>query len=163
MLTDEIKRYTERSVLCWLATCSRQGEPNVSPKEMFTYTDDYTLLIAHIASPNSIKNILENPQVCVSLVDLFVQKGFKLIGRARLIFPHEDEFAREAQRFIAKFGEGYPIRALIEIKVQRTERIIAPNYYLKPGTTEESQVQEALRTYGVQLPTNKCPDLENSH
>lgn len=163
MLNDEIKQYIGRSVLCWLATCNRQGEPNVSPKEMFTYTDDHTLLIAHIASPNSVKNIRENPRVCVSMVDIFVQKGFKLMGKARLIFPDEHEFAEKAHRFIARFGEGYPIRALIEITVQRTERIIAPNYILKPGTTEESQVREALRTYSVQLSNSGFPGFENSH
>ncbi|MFK5037181.1 pyridoxamine 5'-phosphate oxidase family protein, partial [Klebsiella pneumoniae] len=71
MITEEVKNYIDKSVLCWLATSNRQNEPNVSPKEIFTYKDDKTLLIANIASPNSIANINENPNVCVSFVDIF--------------------------------------------------------------------------------------------
>lgn len=57
MITDEVKEYIEKSVLCWLATCNNEGIPNVSPKEMFTYFDSNTLLIANIISPNSVENI----------------------------------------------------------------------------------------------------------
>jgi predicted pyridoxine 5'-phosphate oxidase superfamily flavin-nucleotide-binding protein len=85
MITNEVKKYIDNSVLCWLATCSKDGEPNVSPKEMFTYKDENTLLIANIASPSSIANIQENPKVCVSFVEVFVQKGFKIKGNAIII------------------------------------------------------------------------------
>ncbi len=37
MLTSDIKKYIDQSVLCWLATVSKDGIPNVSPKEIFTY------------------------------------------------------------------------------------------------------------------------------
>jgi predicted pyridoxine 5'-phosphate oxidase superfamily flavin-nucleotide-binding protein len=36
MITDDVKKYIDQSVLCWLATSNAQNEPNVSPKEMFT-------------------------------------------------------------------------------------------------------------------------------
>lgn len=152
MLTTEIKNYIDRSVLCWLATCNNKMQPNVSPKEMFRSHDDQTLLIAHIASPVSVKNILENPLVCVSFVDVFVQKGFKLIGSATLIYPADESFALKAGPFRQKYGTDYPIRCLIEVKVARVERIMAPNYQLFPGTTEEDQITQALRTYGVRRP-----------
>ncbi|MCB0658923.1 MAG: pyridoxamine 5'-phosphate oxidase family protein, partial [Saprospiraceae bacterium] len=31
-LTSDVKKYLDRSVLCWLATISPDGSPNVSPK-----------------------------------------------------------------------------------------------------------------------------------
>ncbi len=76
MLNQEVKKYIDKSVLCWLATSNEDNEPNVSPKEVFTYRDEKTLLIGDIASPNSVKNIKSNPIVCVSFVEIFVQKGF---------------------------------------------------------------------------------------
>jgi len=102
MLTEEIKKYIDKSVLCWLATCNKDGEPNVSPKEMFTWQDEQTLLIAHIASPNSVANIRNNPNVCVSFVDVFVQKGFKLKGRARIIEKEHDAFPQKVKHLTKK-------------------------------------------------------------
>lgn len=37
IITNEIKKYIDQSVLCWLATVSTDGVPNVSPKEIFSY------------------------------------------------------------------------------------------------------------------------------
>jgi len=45
------------SVLCWLATVDAQGQPHVSPKEVFAVFDEQHLVIAHIASPTSVKNV----------------------------------------------------------------------------------------------------------
>jgi hypothetical protein len=38
--TPEIRAAVHRSVLCWLATTDANGQPNVSPKEIFALTDD---------------------------------------------------------------------------------------------------------------------------
>ena len=65
MFNLEVIKYIEQSVLCWLATSDRDNFPNVSPKEMFTHFEENKLLIANIASPNSIANINVNNKVCV--------------------------------------------------------------------------------------------------
>jgi predicted pyridoxine 5'-phosphate oxidase superfamily flavin-nucleotide-binding protein len=77
MLSPDLKAYIERSVLCWLGTVDDCGNPNVSPKEVFCAWGEDLILIANIASPESEKNIRSWPEVCVSFVDVFVQKGFR--------------------------------------------------------------------------------------
>lgn len=149
MITEEVKKYIQQSVLCWLATCNSKGEPNVSPKELFTYRDEQTLLIAHLASPNSVKNIEENNQVCVSFVDVFVQKGFKLKGIATLVSKSDPSYKERIKPLIDLYSDIYPIQALIEIKVVSVSPIIAPNYYLNKDTTEASQIENAMKTYNV--------------
>lgn len=149
MLTEEIKKYIDKSVLCWLATCNKDGEPNVSPKEMFTWQDEQTLLIAHIASPNSVANIRNNPNVCVSFVDVFVQKGFKLKGRARLIEKEHAAFSEKVKHLTDLFSDAYPIKDVIEVTVTKAEPIVAPSYFLFPETTEEGQIATAHKTYKV--------------
>lgn len=89
-LSADIRRLIDRCVLCWLATVDPEGGPTVSPKEIFEALGDDRLLIAHIASPGSVRNLEHNPRVCVSLVDVFVQKGWKLSGSARVIRPGEE-------------------------------------------------------------------------
>lgn len=94
LLTPEIKSVAQRSVLCWLATADKNGLPNVSPKEVFALVDDEHMVIANIALPQSAKNIQVNENVCVSFIDVFVQKGFKVIGVATDVRPLSSAFAR---------------------------------------------------------------------
>lgn len=149
MIDTEVKKYIQQSVLCWLATSNMKNEPNVSPKEIFTYKDDETLLIANLASPNSVNNISENPNVCVSFVDVFVQKGFKIKGIATLIDKNNIDFERKIKPLTALFTDKFPIKTLIEIKVTSVDRIQAPSYFLFPDTTEQNQVESAMKTYKV--------------
>jgi predicted pyridoxine 5'-phosphate oxidase superfamily flavin-nucleotide-binding protein len=64
-LTDAVREAARRSVLCWLATVDAEGQPNVSPKEVWAIADDQHVVVAHIASPISARNIAQLPQVCV--------------------------------------------------------------------------------------------------
>lgn len=149
MITDEVKKYIDKSVLCWLATSNKQNEPNVSPKEIFTYKDDLTLLIANVASPNSIDNIKENPNVCVSFVDVFVQKGYKLKGTAILINKDDSDFKEKVKPLTDLFTDQFPIKSVIEIEVTKVDTIKAPSYFIYPDRTEQFQVESAMRTYKV--------------
>lgn len=149
MINTEVKKYIEQSVLCWLATSNINNEPNVSPKEIFTYKDEETLLIANLASPNSINNIIENPNVCVSFVDIFIQKGFKIKGVATLVDKNDIDFKRKVKPLIDLFTDQFPIKTVIEIKVTSIDRVQAPSYFLHPETTEQNQVESAMRTYKV--------------
>ena len=82
ILNSDLKAMAKRSVLCWLATADERGQPNVSPKEVFAVADDEHIVVANIASPGSAKNIRVNGKLCLSLVDVFAQKGVKVIGTA---------------------------------------------------------------------------------
>ncbi len=149
MLNDNIKNYIDKSVLCWLATSNKQNEPNVSPKEIFTYRDDNTLLIANIASPNSIENIKENSNVCVSFVDVFIQKGYKLKGTANIINKHDSDFKEKVKPLTDLFSDEFPIQSVIEIEIKKVDSIQAPSYFLYPDRTQEFQVESAMKTYQV--------------
>jgi len=147
MLNSDIKKYIDQSVLCWLATADTEGFPNVSPKEMFTYQGDDKLLIANIASPNTMKNLKVNPKVCVSFVEVFVQKGYKLKGIAKVIKPTNSSFLEKAKALTIKFGDAYPMNALIEIEIIKADPIKAPSYFLFPEETEKDKIHSAIETY----------------
>lgn len=149
MLTTEVKKYIEKCVLCWLATSSEQNKPNVSPKEIFTYQGDNTLLIANIASSNSICNIKENPNVCVSFVDVFIQKGYKLKGTASLINKGDIDFNEKLKPLTDLFTDQFPIKSAIKIEVTNVDTIQAPSYFLYPDRTEQFQIKSAMETYKV--------------
>ncbi|MFT3801036.1 MAG: pyridoxamine 5'-phosphate oxidase family protein [Burkholderiaceae bacterium] len=150
MLSDQVKDLANRSVLCWLATVDAKGQPNVSPKEIFLVFDDEHLVIANIASPTSIRNIEQNANVCVSFVEVFVQKGFKVIGSARNLKKQDADYAYWAAPLEAKAGPRFPIRSVLVVRAVGVEPIVAPSYRLFPNeTTEQSQIDSALRAYGI--------------
>ena len=149
ILSPEIKHYIDKSVLCWLATCSQDRVPNVSPKEAFTYFGEDQLIIANVASPQSVKNIRKNPQVCVSFVDILVQKGFKLKGKAELVNKNDLRFSEMKATLLPIIGERFPFSLIISIQIQESSSIIAPSYLLFPETKEEEQIISARKTYGL--------------
>lgn len=151
MLSKEIKETLKESVLCWLATANSAGEPNVSPKEMFIPYGDKHLLIANIASPVSVGNIRENPRVCVSFIQIFKQKGFKLEGVGGILEAGDEGYAEKVALLKQSGGEGFPIKGIIQVEVTSVSPIIAPSYWLFPDkTTEATQIEQSLNTYGVQ-------------
>ncbi|MEW8562476.1 MAG: pyridoxamine 5'-phosphate oxidase family protein [Candidatus Thiodiazotropha sp.] len=156
MLDENIKKSIEASVLCWLATVTSAGIPNVSPKEMFIHYGDDAVLIANIASPKSVANIKDNPSVCVSFIDVFKQKGFKLTGKATIVESTDADFESMLNELHKLGGENFPVRSIIKVIVEEAEPIIAPSYWLFPETTEQSQIEQAMETYGV------CPKVRSA-
>ena len=151
MLSSEVQNSIARSVLCWLATVNEDGQPNVSPKEIFAAFDTEYLVIANIASPTSVRNIEVNPLVCVSFIDIFVQKGFKVTGSARNVRQQDPDFSRWLAPLQAKAGPRFPIHSVIVARAKAVEVILAPSYRLySTETTEQSQVASAMRAYGIQ-------------
>lgn len=149
MLDANIKQSINESVLCWLATVDGSGQPSVSPKEMFVSYGNERILIANIASPKSVSNIQENPLVCVSFVHVFKQKGFKLMGKAKIIEKSNPQYEPYLTELHKIGGEAFPVKSIIEINVKALESITAPSYWMFPETTEKSQVESAMETYGV--------------
>ncbi len=151
LLTEPIRETARRSVLCWLATVDAEGQPNVSPKEVWTIADEQHVVVAHIASPISARNIAQHPLVCLSFVDVFVQKGFKLLGTAREVRADNAEFAIWAKPLLAIVGQRFTIQSVLLVHVKSVAAIVAPSYRFYPDdTTEASQVASGMRAYKVQ-------------
>lgn len=147
-LTQEIKKSIDKCVLCWLATVSNDLIPNVSPKEVFNYYDANKIIIANIASPQSVNNIKQQNNVCVSFVDVLVQKGFQIKGNARIVQVGDSGFL-EMEQVLLKITKGmFPFSSITEITIDTVKPILAPRYILFPDTTEASQIESAKKSYG---------------
>jgi len=148
-LTKEIKEYINTSVLCWLATVSTKNIPNVSPKEIFDYYESNKIIIANIASPQSVRNIKHNGNVCVSFIDILVQKGFQIKGKAEIIGKTDSEFEKMEKVLTKMTGGKFPFATITKITVGHVKPIIAPKYLLYPETTEKEQIESAKKAYEI--------------
>lgn len=149
ILTEKIKNSLDASVLCWLASSSQENIPNVSPKEIFTHFQNEFILVANIASPNTVKNIKRNPNVCISVLDILVQKGFQLKGTAEIIDKEHIDFPKLHEPLYKMAGDKFPIASITKMKVESAKEILAPSYQFFPdSTSEESQIENAKKAYG---------------
>jgi len=149
-LTTEAKHYLDQSVLCWLATSSDDGSPNVSPKEIFTYFDEDEIIVANIASPQTVQNIHANPKVCLSCLDILVQKGVQLKGTARILTGKNEGYAERTEKLETMTGGKFPFSSITSIRVESHKQILAPSYIFFPKqTTEASQIEGAKKQYGL--------------
>ena len=80
-----------------VATASRSGKPNVSAKGSFRVLDDENVVFADVASPRTIANIKENPQVSIICLDAAQRKSCRIWGKAEIINSGElfDSIASE--------------------------------------------------------------------
>ena len=159
-LPTEVFELADRVVLCWLATADLSGVPNVSPKEAFVLRPPATALIADIASPKTVRNITTNPAVCLALVDVFDQRGYQLHGHAGLVKPADAKFTIYVALIEDRIGPGYPIRQVVDVTVDRVEKIIAPSYWLDPELPPRERRQRTTQRYlppGEQTPSDRRP------
>jgi predicted pyridoxine 5'-phosphate oxidase superfamily flavin-nucleotide-binding protein len=148
-LTAAVLGDIRRSVLCWLATVDADGMPNVSPKEVFCADGEEAILIADIASPGSLANIRANRRVCVSFIDVFRQRGWKIAGEATIIGRDDAGFERIGRDLLVMAGPSFPVRHVIRVAPRRIARILAPSYAIFPDRTDDERMAEIYRLYGV--------------
>lgn len=145
---DLLEDFVSKSVLCWLATVDETGAPNVSPKEVFDM-DGGRLVIANIASPRSSANIKTNPLVCVSLLDIFEQKGLRLSGRAAVMSTTLDETEEMRRKLESKTEGRFPFSEVFVVEIDDVQPYMAPSWYLFPEMHPAERRSGALRSYGV--------------
>jgi uncharacterized protein len=88
-LTEQAKKALGEIHPAMVATASKSGKPNVSAKGSVQVLDDEHIVFADVASPRTIANIKENPQVAVICLDAASRKGCRIWGKAEIITSGE--------------------------------------------------------------------------
>ena len=139
----------DESVLCWLASVGTDGTPNVTPKQIFTHHEN-TLLIANIASANTVENVQMNPKVCVSMIEIFAMRGFKYTGMAKYFDKDSPEYQVLAPKLVAIAGSDFAVLGVIQVEIQHIEAIMSPSWRLFPERTiAERKAKTMSEDYGV--------------
>jgi len=110
ILTEEMKRVVAQQQLCYAATVTPDGKPNLSPKGSITVLSDDELGFADLASPGTIENLRHNPAIELNVVDPFTRRGFRFKGRAEFVKNDPEAHGRIAQIL----GPDYPFEQAFE-------------------------------------------------
>jgi len=84
-LTGEAKKIIAEHGPALVATASKKGKPNVSAKGSFRVLDDEHVVFADIASPRTMANLRENPQVAAIVFERATGKGCRIWGKAEIV------------------------------------------------------------------------------
>ena len=95
-----------------VATAGRSGKPDVSAKGSFRVLGDEHVMFADVASPQTIANLEENPQV--SAICLKESHGVRIWGRAEIL-TEGDLFDQVAEAMAAR---KMSMKHLIKIAVE---------------------------------------------
>ena len=101
----------------WVATASKGGEPNVTPKGSLKLLDDQHVIFADLFSLKTRRNLQENPQVAVTVIDVGTAKGYQIKGKAELLTsgPLFDEMAKQLKGVPKRLP---PMQYLVKITVE---------------------------------------------
>ena len=128
VITPEIKEYLNRLKLGFVATVSSDNTPNVSPKGTIIAWDDEHLVFADIKSPQTMKNLENNPVVEINVVDPLLRKGFRFKGKSTIL-REGDEFTRIVS-YYKEHGIKSEIMAVVKVKLDEIRDVTSPLYDL---------------------------------
>jgi uncharacterized protein len=117
-LTEEARKAVETVRPCLIATASRIGKPNVSAKGSLQVLDEEHLTFVDVASPRTVKNLLENPQVSIICIDYPARKGCRIWGKTEILTSGEI-FSKVATAMEAKRNQ--KVNHVVKVFVEEVE------------------------------------------
>src|SRR5215510_1697563 len=140
-LTSDMRALIQSAHLCFAATVTPDGQPNLSPKGTIRVWDDRHLFFLDIASPKTRANLERNPKIELNVVEHLSRRGYRFFGTATL--HHDDDLSREAlRRVFAEENAAYPVTCVVLVEVERMEALVSPGYML---VESERAMREAWR------------------
>lgn len=123
IITEDMKSIVSTQRLCFAATVTPDGKPNLSPKGTIRVLDNWRLFFCDIASPATRHNLDMNPWIELNIVDPLSRRGYRFFGKATIHVG--DEVFRKATEVD---GERYPVSSVIVLLVERALPVISPGY-----------------------------------
>src|SRR5690242_16750990 len=118
LLTDDMKSVIDTQRLCFAATVTPDGKPNLSPKGTLRVYGGDTIFFCDLGSPNTIKNLQTNPYMEINVVDILSRKGYRFFGQATVV--KSGDVFNMAIKMLKDEGEfKYQVHAIVMIKVEK--------------------------------------------
>ena len=127
IITRDMRAVVQSAHLCFAATVTPDGRPNLSPKGTIRVWDDSHLFFLDIASPTTRANLERSPWIEINVVDQLSRRGYRFLGRAQL-HVDDDVYAEATRRVFAQEGSKYPVAAVVLVAVERALPLFSPGY-----------------------------------
>ena len=129
VITSDMRAVIRSAHLCFAATVTPGGHPNLSPKGTIRVWDDHHLFFLDIASPGTRANLAVCPWMELNVVEQISRRGYRFFGRART-HASGAHFEKALRMALGEKKAPYPVTAVVMLEVQRTSPLISPGYWL---------------------------------
>jgi len=141
LLDADVRALVDVAHLCFAATVSPDGRPNLSPKGTIRVWDDRHVFFLDIASPGTRRNLAADPRIELNVVDGLSRRGYRLTGTAAL-HRGDDVYESATRRVFAEEGTEYPVDAVVLVRVEAAHPLVSPGYLHVAG---ERAMRDAWR------------------
>ena len=128
VLTPDMRAVIRSAHLCFAATVTPGGRPNLSPKGTIRIWDDRHLFFLDIASPGTRANLAANPWMELNVVDQLSRRGYRFFGSTTL-HANGEVFEKAVQIVVGEERARYPVASVVLLELERAEPLISPGYW----------------------------------
>lgn len=129
ILTPDMRAVLEVSQLCFAATVTPDGRPNLSPKGTIRVWDDEHLFFLDIASPQTRANLEHSPWLELNVVDQLSRRGYRFAGPTTLHRPGSSVYDAAVRRVYGDATPSSPPSAVVLLAVERAAPVLSPAYW----------------------------------
>jgi predicted pyridoxine 5'-phosphate oxidase superfamily flavin-nucleotide-binding protein len=129
LISADMRAIVQSAHLCFAATVTPDGRPNLSPKGTVRVFDDAHLFFLDIASPRTRANLAHAPWMELNVVDQLSRRGYRFFGTATLHAPGSATYDEATARVFAEEGTTYPVATVVLLEVERAEPLLSPGYW----------------------------------
>jgi len=129
VLTPDMRAVIEAAHLCFAATVTPDGRPNLSPKGTIRVWDDTHLYFLDIASPGTRANLAHAPWIELNVVEQLSRRGYRFSGPAELHFEGSAVYAEATRRVFGETGPSMPVTAVVLLTIERSAPLLSPAYW----------------------------------
>ncbi len=115
-LSEEVKKIISEVRPAMVATASKKGKPNVSPRGSFQILDDEHVMFAEGGRLYTLSNLRENPQLSAIVYNAATRQGCRIWGKAEILESGEllDKIAQQFK----SMGIGMAVTHVVKVAVE---------------------------------------------
>lgn len=148
MLTPDMRAVIDAVHLCFAATVTPEGEPNLSPKGTIGVWDDHRLYFLDIASPGTVANLAHSPRMEINVVEPLSRRGYRFAGTATLHPVGSAVYDEAVRRLYGRSPPAYRVNAVVVLSVERAAPLLSPAYW---RVGDELAIRASWRTMRDEL------------
>ncbi|HEV7389592.1 MAG TPA: pyridoxamine 5'-phosphate oxidase family protein [Gemmatimonadaceae bacterium] len=141
-INADMRAVIESARLCFAATVTPEGRPNLSPKGTIRVWDDTHLFFLDIASPGTRANLERTPWMEINVVDQISRRGYRFYGRAELHLEGSALYGDAMRRLYEGAAPEWQPVAVVLLAVERAAPLLSPAYWRVP---DETAIREMWR------------------
>jgi len=128
--------------LCFAATVTPDGRPNLSPKGTVGVWDDEHVFFLDLASPGTRTNLARNSWMEINVVEQLSRRGYRFAGQATVHPADSAAYAVGVQKIYGAESAPVPPTAVIVLVIERAAPLLSPAYW---RGTDETTIRSRWR------------------